>query len=226
MPQTVGGQRSWMEPREEILDIAAGLFVDQGIAATSTRDIAEAVGVRQSSLYYHYPCGKDEMLAELLQRSVRPTLDKVEKIELLGTETDAGPEVLLYLLVVLDVRTLATAPRNAGVLTGLPEVQRKDVFEPFGTAREELRAAYSRLGSQVAAARPEVAMTPDSKQMGTVLLQQVEVVIGMRSEGQPLTPTVEAIIAATCLRSCLADQTSIDEAAARAADLIGALEQP
>lgn len=69
-------------------------------------------------------------------------------------------------------------------------------------------------------------MTPDSKQMGTVLLQQVEVVIGMRSEGQPLTPTVEAIIAATCLRSCLADQTSIDEAAARAADLIGALEQP
>jgi AcrR family transcriptional regulator len=97
------GRRSWIQPREEILDIAAGLFVDQGIAATSTRDIAEAVGVRQSSLYYHYPSGKDEMLAELLQRSIRPTLDKIEKIEALSAEPDATPEVLLYLLVTLDV---------------------------------------------------------------------------------------------------------------------------
>lgn len=224
LPQVAGGRRSWMEPREEILDIAAGLFVDRGIAATSTRDIAEAVGIRQASLYYHYPSGKDEMLAELLQRSVRPTLDKIEKIEILGTETDAGPEVLLYLLVVLDVRTLATAPRNAGVLTGLPEVQRKDVFEPFGTAREELRAAYSRLGSQVAAAHLEVAMTPDSKLLGTLLLQLVEVVIGMRSDGHQITPTIEAIVAASCLRLCLANQTDIDKAATRAGDLIGALE--
>lgn len=213
-----------MEPREEILDIAAGLFVARGIAATSTRDIAEAVGVRQASLYYHYPFGKDEMLAELLQRSIRPTLDKIEKIELLGTQMGVGPEVLLYLLVVLDVRTLAKAPRNAGVLPGLPEVQRKDVYEPFGTAREELKAAYSRLGSQVAAACPEVSMSPDSKLLGKLLLQQVEAVVGMRSEGHPITPTVEAIIAAVCLRICLAGQASIDNAAARAADLIVAIE--
>lgn len=224
LPQMGSGRRSGMEPREEILDIVAGLFVDRGIAATSTRDIAEAVGVRQSSLYYHFPRGKDEILAELLQRSIRPTLDKVEKIELLGVETDARPEVLLYLLVILDVRTLARAPRNAGVLPGLPEVQRKDVFEPFGTAREELNAAYSRLGSQVAVARPERAMTPDGKQMGELLLEQVEVVIRMRSEGHQITPPIEAIIAATCLRICLADQASIDEAAARATDLIGTLD--
>ncbi|WP_241248174.1 TetR/AcrR family transcriptional regulator [Nocardioides turkmenicus] len=213
-----------MEPREEILDIAAALFVDGGIAATSTRDIAEAVGVRQSSLYYHYPCGKDEMLAELLQRSIRPTLDKIEKIEILGAEADTGPEVLLYLLVMLDVRTLANAPRNAGVLTRLPEVQCKEVFESFGAAREELRAAYSRLGTQVAAAHPEVTMAPDSDLLGTLLLHLVEVVIGMRSDGHLITPTIEAIVAASCLRICLADQTSIDEATTRAADLIRSLE--
>ncbi|MEU0312040.1 hypothetical protein [Nocardioides sp. NPDC006273] len=50
--------------------------------------------------------------------------------------------MLLYLLVVLDVRTLAAAPRNAGVLSRLPEVQRKEFFGPFGAAREELRASY------------------------------------------------------------------------------------
>lgn len=213
-----------MEPREEILDIAAALFVDRGFAATSTRDIAEAVGIRQASIYYHFPSGKEEILGELLQRSIRPTLDRIEKIESLGAEADAAPEVLLHLLVVLDVRTLAAAPRNAGVLTRLPEVQRKDVFEPFGSAREELRTAYSRLGSQVAAARPEVAMTPDSRLLGALLLQLVEVVIGMRSSGHRITLTVEGIVAASCLRICLANQTDIDKAAARAAELIGALE--
>lgn len=224
LPQRTSRTRPSIEPREEILDIAAGLFVDRGIAATSTRDIAEAVGVRQSSLYYHYPSGKDEMLAELLQRSVRPTLDKIRKIETLGVETDAGPEVLLYLLVVLDVRTLAAAPRNAGVLTRLPEVQRKDVFEAFGSAREELRAAYARLGVKIATASPHAAMAPDSDLLGTMLVHLVEVVIGMRSDGHPITPSIEAIVAASCLRVCFADQTRIDAAAARAADLIGANE--
>lgn len=223
LPQTPD-RRRWMEPREEILDIAAALFVDRGIAATSTRHIAEAVGVRQASLYYHYPCGKDEMLAELLQRSIRPALDQIENIEALGAETDAGPEVLLYLMVVLDVRTLANAPRNAGVLTRLPEVQRKEVFESFGTAREELRAAYSRLGAQVAAARPNVVLVPDRDLLGTLLLHLAEVVIGMRADGHQITPSTEAIVAASSLRICLADQASIDAAATRAADLIGALE--
>lgn len=224
LPQMAGGRRSWVEPREEILDIAAGLFVDRGFAATSTRDIAEAVGIRQASIYYHFPSGKEEILGELLQRSVRPTLDRIEKIEILGAETDAGPEVLLYLLVVLDVRTLAGAPRNAGVLTRLPEVHRKEVFEPFGAARAELGAAYARLGAQVAAAHPNAAMTPDGNLLGTLLLQLVEVVIGMRSDGHRISQTIEAIVAAACLRVCLADQERIDESAARAADLIATFE--
>lgn len=213
-----------MEPREEILDIAAGLFVDRGFAATSTRDIAEAVGIRQASIYYHFPSGKDEVLAELLQRSIRPTLDRIEKIEILGAETDAAPEVLLHLLAVLDVRTLANAPRNAGVLTRLPEVQCKTVFGPFGSARDELRAAYARLGAQVVAACPNGAMPPDSNLLGVLLLQLVEVVIGMRAAGHRINQTIEAIVAASCLRVCLADQGRIDGAAARAADLIGSLE--
>ncbi|MGY0541401.1 helix-turn-helix domain-containing protein [Nocardioides sp. YJ-D4] len=224
LPQMAGERRPWMEPREEILDVSAGLFVGRGFAATSTRDIAESVGIRQASIYYHFPSGKEEILAELLQRSIRPTLDRIEKIEILGAESDAGPEVLLHLLVVLDVRTLATAPRNAGVLSRLPEVQRKEAFKPFGAARDELRAAYARLGAQVVAVRPKVAMTPDADLLGTLLLQLVEVVIGMRSNGHRINEPIEAIVAASCLRVCLADQAAIDEAAARAAELIGTFE--
>ncbi|MET8520831.1 helix-turn-helix domain-containing protein [Nocardioides sp. NPDC004968] len=224
LAQISGGRRSWLEPREEILDIAAGLFVDRGFAATSTRDIAEAVGIRQASIYYHFPSGKEEILGELLQRSIRPTLDRIEKIEILGAETGAGTEVLLYLLVVLDVRTLAAAPRNAGVLSRLPEVQRREVFGPFGSARKELQAAYARLGGQVAASRPSTALIPEGNLLGMLLLQLVEVVIGMRSDGHRISQIIEGVVAASCLRVCLADQERIDEAASRAADLIGVFE--
>src|SRR5690606_6446151 len=52
-------------PREQVLEAAALLFTSKGFAATSTREIAEAVGIRQASLYYHF-AGKDEILAALL----------------------------------------------------------------------------------------------------------------------------------------------------------------
>ncbi|MFD4323584.1 TetR/AcrR family transcriptional regulator [Nocardioides sp. NPDC058538] len=223
--QSADKSRSWKEPREEILDAAASLFVDRGVAATSTRDIADAVGIRQSSIYYHFPSGKDEILADLLQRSIRPTLDKIEKLETLGAETGVGPDVLLYLLVVLDVRTLAHAPHNAGVLAGLPEVQRKEVFGPFGAARQDLAEAYARLGAQVRNNRQgATSHAPGGDLLGDLLLQFVEVVIGMRSNGHRLNQSIESIIAASCLQACLADQTRIDEVAASAGDLLEFLE--
>ncbi|MGH3975592.1 MAG: helix-turn-helix domain-containing protein, partial [Pseudonocardiaceae bacterium] len=197
-------------------------FVERGFAATSTREIAEVVGIRQASLYFHF-ANKEEILGELLQRSIRPTVDRIKRIEALAAETGAGPDVLLHVLVVQDVRTLAAAPRNAGVLSRLPEVQRKDVFEPFGSARDELRDAYARLGAEITGGRA-APMTPDRDLLGTLLLQLVEVVIGMRSCGHRITPAIEAIVAASCLRVCLADQSRIDQAAARATDLIGSFE--
>ena len=39
-------------PREQVLHAAAQLFVTKGFAATSTREIADKVGIRQASLYY------------------------------------------------------------------------------------------------------------------------------------------------------------------------------
>ena len=217
--------RSRMEPREEILDAAARLFVDQGVAATSTRDIADAVGIRQSSLYYHFPSGKDEILADLLQRSIRPTLDKIEKLEALGAETGVEPDVLLYLLVTLDVRTLAQAPHNAGVLAVLPEVQCKEVFGPFGTARQNLADAYARLGAQVINEGDAATSAPSADEfLGDLLLELVEVVIGMRSNGHRINQNIESIIATSCLHACRADQSRIDKAAARAGELVGSLE--
>lgn len=91
-------------------------------------------------------------------RSIRPTLDKIEKVELL----EASPAALLHILLVLDVRTLVQAPHNVGVLARLPEVQSKPYFDHYRTCRTKLVAAYGRLGAQVQVGQASLEVTPPS----------------------------------------------------------------
>ena len=51
--------------RAELLRAAARLFVEKGFAATTTRDIAEAVGMRSGSPFYHFR-SKQELLKEAM----------------------------------------------------------------------------------------------------------------------------------------------------------------
>ncbi len=51
--------------RQSILHAAAGLFRQQGYAAVSLRDIAEAVGMKTGSLYYHFS-SKESLVEEIL----------------------------------------------------------------------------------------------------------------------------------------------------------------
>lgn len=146
-PRHIQAPDSVLSARDQILDAAARLFVYQGFAATSTREIADRVGIRQASLYYHFASGKDEILGELLQQSVRPTVDKVAQID--GMCPPEAPETALYVLMLLDVRTLAALPHNTGFLARLPEVTRSPAYEPYDKTRRGLEDAYERLGRQV-----------------------------------------------------------------------------
>lgn len=51
-PRHIPASDTAADPKDQILAVAARLFVDGSYAGTSTRDIAEAVGMRQASLYY------------------------------------------------------------------------------------------------------------------------------------------------------------------------------
>ena len=55
----------------EVLSKAAELFAARGFAATSLKDVADAVGLQRSSIYYYYP-NKDALLAELIQGVTLP----------------------------------------------------------------------------------------------------------------------------------------------------------
>lgn len=207
---------SALAPRDQILDACAKLFVDQGFAATSTREIAEHVGIRQASLYYHFPSGKDEVFGELLEKSVRPTVDKVAQIE--GMCPPEAPETALYVLLLLDVRTLASLPHNTGFLARLPEVTRSPAYEPYDKIRRGLEDAYERLGCQVV--RPGV-LVPGTA--GEWLLNHAETVILMRRTGDRLGKAAEAAIAASGIRMCGASQDQIDTAARQAERILSDL---
>ena len=60
-PKNADGQRT----RQAILDAALDLFAEKGFFGTSLRDVAGAVGVRESALYNYFP-GKDALFDALL----------------------------------------------------------------------------------------------------------------------------------------------------------------
>lgn len=188
------GQIATGSAREDILDHAARLFTSRGYAGTSTRDIADAVGIRQSSLYYHF-ADKGEILSELLDQTIRPTIDKVDEIENLAAEH--GWATVLYVLVLVDEHTLAVAPHNAGMLPRLPDVTRQPLFERSQIVRRELIDAYDRIASHLVSDHRHHDLY-----LGNVLLQLVEVVISIRRTGDTLTDTKRHAIAASALRIC------------------------
>jgi AcrR family transcriptional regulator len=181
-------------PREEILDAAAALFVSQGLTATTTRQIAERVGIRQASLYYYF-AGKDEILLELLTESVRPSLGTAAELE---SRCRADPAAGLYALALIDVQTLTRAPHNIASLYLMPEVQDAQ-FASFREERAQLQETYGRLGRATAGCSKGAGPSMDEALTATLLMQLVESVIQLRRAGE-LSYGHGHQIAAACLR--------------------------
>ena len=205
-PRSGGRQRPGGTPREEILDAAAELFTSRGYAATSTRMIADAVGVRQASLYYHFT-SKEEILEELLAGTVRPSLALAAALK-----TDAAPpETQLFSLAAFDTGVLCGGRWNLGALYLLPEV-RGDRFTRFRGERAELRAAYVDLIRNLVnqsrptpdphpAPDPDLTDPDQADELADLVFGLVESVITIRSEREVVD--VEAMaqrVAAGCLR--------------------------
>lgn len=56
--------------RARVLNVAEELFHEQGYNAVSMRDIADALEMRQASLYYHVPNGKEQLFVEVTERGL------------------------------------------------------------------------------------------------------------------------------------------------------------
>jgi AcrR family transcriptional regulator len=82
-------------PREEILKAAAALFSVRGYAGTTMAQIADMVGIRSPSLYYHFT-DKAHILEAIADMTLEKALEDSKR--LLG-RTEEPPTKRLYLLV-------------------------------------------------------------------------------------------------------------------------------
>ena len=146
-PRLTTQRRPGTTARDEILDAAGELFTTLGYTGTSTRTIAEAVGIRQASLY-HYFKTKDDILCALLNQTVTPTLTIIDSIA--STEPAMSSAEQLHALALFDGRQLLDGRWNLGALYVQPEL-RGAHLEPFWSDRERLRLHYLALSKDIVA---------------------------------------------------------------------------
>ncbi|MEV6059456.1 helix-turn-helix domain-containing protein [Nocardia asteroides] len=178
-PRLEQRRRQGTTPRAEILDAAAELFTTKGYANTSTRAVADAVGIRQASLYHHF-AAKDDILDALLAETIAAPAALAGRMR-------AEPEdaiTKLYALALFDVRQLRAARWNLGALYLLPEV-RTERFAVFRDRRDELRAHYEHLAAAAAPTAAGARILP---------FRLVETVIGIRSDEGAAGPETEHVI--------------------------------
>lgn len=184
----MASSRPGSSARDEILDAAAELFTTVGYAATSTRRIAENVGIRQASLYHHF-AAKDDILDALLADTVETSVQLAA--ELLA---EAGPSApRLHALVVADTAQLCGGTWNLGTLYLLPEL-RLERFARFRRRRGDLRSHYRELSRAVIADHDGPASADD------VPFRLVETVINRRSDDGSCPPDYPWTIAEAALR--------------------------
>ncbi|MFJ6654378.1 TetR/AcrR family transcriptional regulator [Microbacterium sp. NPDC091313] len=174
--------------RADVLAAAAALFCTRGYTSSSTHAIAEAAGIRQASMYHHFP-RKDDILLALLLDTVQPSLEAAAT--LLAAEGPAADR--LWALCVADVRLLTAGPHNVGALYVLPEVSSPQ-FAPFRERRGELETTYRTLVAATGVPDIEVPL------LTALVLGLVESVILQRRRGVEITDDTAKAIASAALR--------------------------
>lgn len=149
--------------RERVLAVAETLFAERGYAAVTMRDIAEALDMKQASLYYHAPQGKEQLFVAVVERSMTRHRQGLERaLHLAGDDATAAalrarlrraaewllsqPPVSLVRMLRSDMPALSEA--HAEKLSALAF---RSLLAPLATAFERamasgaIRASYPEL---------------------------------------------------------------------------------
>ena len=116
------------------------LFTQFGFKGTTTRMIAEAVGIRQPSLFNHFK-KKNDILAALVEEGATTFFKYLEALDL-----EAGaPDDLLITIVEFDVAFLLTEPWGIKQILALPEVKSGELQGLVSKKYEQILAVYKRV---------------------------------------------------------------------------------
>lgn len=103
--------------RDELLELAAAMFAERGLRATTVRDIADSAGILSGSLYHHFS-SKEEMVDEVLRTFLTWLFDRYQHI------VDTEPNPLARLKGLFMASFDAIEHRHAEVVIYQDEAKR------------------------------------------------------------------------------------------------------
>ena len=114
-PQT---RFSSADRREQILDVATGLFAQQGFRGTTTKLIAEKSGVTEALIFRHFP-SKEELYWAVIERKIAcaaPLERLMENRTTLVIAHRFSTVLRASRILVLDMGTIVEEGRHAELL--------------------------------------------------------------------------------------------------------------
>lgn len=118
--------------RDELLQLAATMFAERGLRATTVRDIADSAGILSGSLYHHFK-SKEQMVEEVLKDFLDWLFTRYDEI-VAGT-TDPLERVRGLFMVSFE----AIEHRHAQVVIYQDEAKRLNPLAQFGFLEERNR---------------------------------------------------------------------------------------
>jgi AcrR family transcriptional regulator len=115
--------------RDNLLDAAEQLFAARGYTAVTLKHIADKLGIKQASLYYHFPLGKEDLYVEVMLRHLEHRLTAFA-----GAIERAEP-TLADCLYAVGIWLIQQPPLNSErmIMSDLPELS-PDKAELLGAA--------------------------------------------------------------------------------------------
>lgn len=104
--------------KETVLDAAEQLFAVRGYTSVTLKHLADKLGMKQASLYYHFPLGKEDLYVEVMLRHLEHRRSVLERLI-----SQAEPTLRGCLLEV-GVWLIQQLPLHAGrmFVSDLPEL--------------------------------------------------------------------------------------------------------
>jgi AcrR family transcriptional regulator len=127
----------------EIIDAAAAVFAEKGYHGSSTKDIADRLGIRQGSLYYYFE-SKESALEEVCQIGVEGFVQGLEAI----LASDLAPAEMLRAAIRNHLGPLEDRPNYVRVFQRerheLPPLRRRKISATAGHYEKLLQTIFER----------------------------------------------------------------------------------
>ncbi len=165
------------DTRRTILDKSLELFAEHGFTGSSMRDLARAVGVRESALYHHFP-NKAAILETILTEAGPGRLNAFVEGDVLQRLETEGPEDFLRSVTETAVNVWATTQERRVlrvVMSEWPRLKALGLFDPQAQV-QRVRARLAQLFAELVRRgvfRPVDPHATALRFMGPVMLLRV-----------------------------------------------------